>query len=192
MRIIVVNSPSGVALTSATDKIEAFLSHPPSEENAIPAASVAIADVEDELRALFRSDYPDEEPRSSGPMQDVLFKLPRDAVTQYYWPLAAKAAFTKLLAADSEIRILRCHLTFYRGATREFYPVGDLEGALINAARDRQSVSGVKTSNLSPEPKIATVLTLIDDIFDVFHRLSVEGQVFPLQGQIKSEYHQRQ
>jgi len=192
MQIIVVNSPSGVALTSATDKIEAFLTHPPPEESAIPAASVAIADVEDELLALFRKDYPDEEPRSSGPMQDVLFKLPRDAVTQYYWPLAAKAAFTKLLTADSDIRILRCHLTYYRGATREFYPVGDLEGALAHAARDRQSVGGVETGNLTPEPRIATVLTLIDDVFDVFHRLSVEGQVFPLQGQIKSEYHQRQ
>jgi hypothetical protein len=193
MQIIVVNAPSGVALTSATDKIKAFLNHPPTGENAIPPTSVAMADVEDELLTLFRSDYPQQEPRSSGPMQDVLFKLPRDAVTQFYWPLAAKAAFKKLLTADAEICILRCHLTFYRGATREFYPVGDLEGALVNAARDiKQFEGGNKLNNSSPNPRIVTVLTLIDDIFDVFHRLSVEGQVFPLQSQIKSEYHQRQ
>ncbi|HYR74380.1 MAG TPA: hypothetical protein VEM96_00935 [Pyrinomonadaceae bacterium] len=193
MRIIVVNAPSGVALTATTDKIKAFLANPPADYQSAFRATVAVEDVESELLDLFRAHYPNEKLSAAGPMQDVLSGLPRDAITQHYWPQAANSAFKKLLTGQSDVRILRCHLTYYREATREFYAAGDVHRALAEAIAELKSASPEDTSLAErlAEARVALVLTLIDDVFDMFHRLSGEEQVFPLLSYIKEEYVRR-
>jgi hypothetical protein len=193
MRIVVVNAPSGVALTATTDKIRAFLANPPTDYKPASKATVDVEDVESELLDLFRAHYPNEKPSAAGPMQDVLTRLPRDAITQYYWPRAAKSAFKKLLTGQSDVRIVRCHLTYYREATREFYAAGDVHRALAEAIAELKSASPEDASLAErwAEARVALVLTFIDDVFDMFHRLSGEEQVFPLLSYIKDEYHRR-
>lgn len=183
MKVIVVNAPSGVALTAVTDAISSELGGSPA---------VAIADVEAELLSLFRSDYPLAEVTAAGPMQDVLAKLPRDAVTQYYWPRAAVTALTKLLTSNASVRLLRCHLTYYRDATREFYAAGDIHRAIVQAATEiTAQTDNANLRTALADVTISSVITLIDDVYDMFHRLAVADQVYPLQSYITSEYRRR-
>ena len=73
MDIVVVNAASGVGLTTASENIAKALRSP------LPGArggfTVEIADVEAELKRLYRLDHPhDAEISDTAPMQDILLQ----------------------------------------------------------------------------------------------------------------------
>lgn len=93
-------------------------------------------------------------------MRDITHHLPRTAIMKL-WGSAAGRSMRKLKAKGPEVRILSCHLTCY-GATRE---------EIYTVARPSLFVAekGVKVSR---------VMMLIDDLPDMFRRLSENGQLY--------------
>ncbi len=92
------------------------------------------------------------------------------------------AALGRLSTATAELKLLTCHLTFFRQRSGEFYEPGDL-------LRDQAILSTQGSPHLFS--KIA-VVTLIDDIFDMYRKLSAPGAVFDICSAVEQERRRRQ
>ena len=166
---VVLNAASGVGLSTAAGRLKASL-----EEKEYAVALVDLEDIllEEVAPAHLGNKYPD--------MRSLLWYQPRDLVSRVLWPAAAQLALAQLAEVECDIRILVCHLTYYRAETREFYePASYLD--MCQAAHSEAFLP----------LKIACVVTLIDDVFDMFVRLAPSGQVFDIASSVLDEHRRR-
>jgi len=108
---------------------------------------------------------------------DITRYLPRTEVVRY-WKQALKQSLTALIQADDEangkaVNLLTCHLDLYGGRRREMYSPTDLRAF----AEDGNSVTHV--------------LLLIDDIYDMYMRLSQPAYLYD-EGAGLAEYMRQQ
>ncbi|MCP3959730.1 MAG: hypothetical protein GY719_17930 [bacterium] len=176
MSIVVINAPSGSGLTSAVRKIEEHLQAEPHN------LSTCVVDLEDKLIETVLARFPELSFPNESPMQSVLWRLPRDVIVRRFWPQAAVAALRELNASKADIRFLSCHLSYYRAATYELFEPGDLV-SIYRKIFPREA--------RAPRDRIAVVLTLIDEVYEMFSRLSGDHQVFPMTQHIRDEYTRR-
>lgn len=165
-RVVILHGTSGVDLSRCAKKLLDALR---------PGVRAELADVEVPIKSSQNAER----------MTDVVWGTTRDAMTSFVWPEAARGCLQRLLSSEADIGILVCHLVYYRGRTHEFYEPGDLAQIYKE--------EWAKTRNIkdtSPPPLL--VLTLIDDIYDIFHRLTVKDEVFDLLRFINDEYRRKE
>lgn len=165
-RIVVLHGTSGVSLTRCAEKIKSSLS------SLIPVEH-------DDLEERIKSQH------SFQRMTEAVWQAPRDVMTSSVWPKAAREGISQLLSSHADLGILTCHLTYYRGQTHEFYEPGDL----FQIYQDEWSR---QPNNADASAPPLCVVTLIDDLYDVFLRLSAKEEVFDIQGAISYEYRRRE
>ncbi|KKL17542.1 hypothetical protein LCGC14_2484520, partial [marine sediment metagenome] len=117
------------------------------------------ANVEDELLELF-PEYKDRDPFLQEPRVTLIGQRAQDEIKDK-WAEAYRKAVAKATSGNPDVAIVSLCFEYYRYETYEFYSPVD-----CNAIRDSK-------------PKSA--LTLIDDIFEIYYRLSQRGQVFNIQ-----------
>lgn len=182
--ICVLHGPSGSGLRTAWSKVAASFA----------SNEIEHVDLEDVLSRLILSEIPDLELPERSPLQVVLYKLPKDLVRGHFWPAAARQCLQKLLQSTKPLRVLTCHLCLYRGQTREFYEAGDLSKALddsLSALLADGAMDEGSRQQLLERGVLGPVITLIDDVFDMFARLSDSSEVFPVVDLVRDEYRRR-
>lgn len=152
---ILVCGTSGTDLRGATRKLGVAI--PDSEIQDIEDVLCALPDAE-ELLAKSGHTKPhnvDGWPR----MYDLTWHLSRSQIIEL-WKIATKNALHQLKISPKRTKILCCHLTYYGGKRHEFY-------------------SPIVTSFLQP-PGInpSHVLLLIDDIYDMYARITAANTLF--------------
>ncbi|MBN2129720.1 MAG: hypothetical protein JW741_09495 [Sedimentisphaerales bacterium] len=155
MALFLLTGPPGLRKEAVVEKLRVFLAQ--------HGVTVGVGDVESELKPLLagRSFVPK---RGVDPLVTLIGSHPQDRVRQL-WPDAFRAAVTKARSANPTVAIVVARLEYYRSETYEFYSPVDY--ATVAAAKPTQ------------------ILTLIDDIFDVFYRLSRPGHVFDIRLQVE-------
>ena len=138
-RIVVLHGMSGVSLTRCAEKIKSSLS------SLIP---VEHADIEERIKSQ----------HSFQRMTEAVWQAPRDVMTSFDWPKAAREGISQLLSSHADLGLLTCHLTYYRGQTHEFYEPGDL----FQIYQDEWSRRPNNAD--APAPPLC-VVTLIDDLY---------------------------
>lgn len=165
-RIVILHGTSGVLLSKCAEKIKSSLSSLASVEH-------------DDIEVRIKSE------RSVHRMTEALWKVPREAIKSIIWPKAARASISYLLSSEADVGLLTCNLIYYRGQTHEFYDPGDLAQIYQDEWSKRHENDG------APAPPLL-VVTLIDDVYDVFLRLSDKDEVFDIQSAISYEYRRRE
>ncbi len=110
-------------------------------------------------------------PPESRSMADVCSKLPRRAVS-HYWREALRSSLQALESAENCALALACHLTLFTPHRREFFVPGRPQDFLEAGAGHTHQV--------------ARVVVLIDDIYDMYARLSGPHDVFNEQQQTRN------
>lgn len=156
MKYALVCAPPGTGLTHAISRLEEyFLTGSPTDA----VRRVQCEDVEHHL-----SKYVSDEALAQLPsrdMQTVTRSLPRDLVISL-WRDALKSGLKALSDSESQVKLLSCHLTLYSERRSEFY-------------------SPVSLDLLQPPNSRPThVLLFIDDVFDMYARLTRPGEVYEL------------
>jgi len=164
-RIVILHGPSGVSLNKCAEKLKSALSN-------------FISLKHDDLEERIKREY------SFNRMTEAVWQAPRDVVTSSIWPKAARESISQLLSSEADLGLLTCHLTYYRGQTHEFYEPGDL-------SRIYEEEWSKATGDSSTAPPPLLVVTLIDDVYDVFLRLSVKDEVFDILRAISNEYRRK-
>ena len=116
------------------------------------------ADVEQELQELIPSGSPvwmGDRDRLAAFIGQAAPEEVRDK-----WKLAYQRAVEKATAGNPDVAVVCACLEYYRFETYEYF--SPLDRAVIRASRPRQ------------------ILTLIDDVFDVYYRLARAGEVFDI------------
>ncbi len=151
----VILAPSGIDLRSTISKLKHHL-----------GKNITPADIEDTLC----DDVPDTRkalkpialrnpPKIS--MYDVTWHLPRSKVAEL-WQKAVEQCLNKFKSpSNSSVKILSGHLTYYGGQRDEFYSVFNA-GALLS----------------DPDLKPSHVVLLIDDVYDMYLRLTKKGDLY--------------
>jgi hypothetical protein len=102
---------------------------------------------------------------SEGGISQVLYHLPRNKVIKY-WQQVLTSILREIQTGPPErINIVSCHLTFYGDRRKEFYAPLDV-GSVFNE-----------------NPKPDRLVVLIDDIFDMFNRLSGPNDLYALENE---------
>jgi hypothetical protein len=124
----------------------------------------------DQLRSTFA-------PNKTGPkleatvealeIQDLFWELPRDLVSTL-WLESAERALRELGKEDAQIRVLKTHLVYYRGETFEFFTPA---AATVFRHFD-----------------VHRIIVLIDDLYDMYVRLTGPRQVFDFNLQLHTEH----
>lgn len=144
---VIVCAPSGTGLSDAAGKLVGEINK---------QSQVSYQDLEECLMNLEETDSALDlikAPKERKRMRAVTTNLPKNKVIDL-WNIALENAVSKLSKENSQIRILSCHLSLYSQKRREYY-------------------SPVKASAFtSIDFKPTHVLLLIDDIYDMFARLS--------------------
>lgn len=179
-RLIVVSSPGGTCRSEALARIKKAI-----EQTHKDGTTVAVVDLEEKLgdlvktyiaedhkiaRAYFRRFTKDNLPKT----QSVIWDMPREVVA-HLWAFAARKAVAELLASEATVKILSAHLVYYRGKTREFYSPVDIRALTTDK-------SG------APVAVVSRVVTLIDDIYDMYWRLSQADQVYDYDAMLEGEH----
>lgn len=146
--VYLVDAPPGVRKTAAAEKIARQLGD--------VGARCKVASLEESLLALYPADA--EFRRSSQAPLVALIGQHSPAEICTKWGLALRGALSLALGDEPDVVLLTCSLVYYRSETFEFYSPVD-----YTALR---------------EAKIDGILTLIDDIYDVYAHLSQSGEVF--------------
>lgn len=94
-------------------------------------------------------------------MSTICSKLPRNTIAEY-WNDSLAEALVELATHDGD-KVLACHLTLYSPSTRETFIPSRPEFFLGNGEREHD---------------VTRVIVLIDDIYDMYARLSEEGHIF--------------
>ncbi len=97
-------------------------------------------------------------------MKDVCSKLPRKAISLYWRDALSKSLQALERADDARALALACHLTLFTPHRREFFVPGRPQD-FLEAGSGRAH-------------EVARVVVLIDDIYDMYARLSGPGDVF--------------
>lgn len=168
---IIVCAPSGSGLRGAIGKLQNVLD------------DINVQDVEDILCESRRAEEALSKVGVSRPpnvpkwpeMYDITWNLSRSQIVDL-WEDAVKEALNRLNKSQKAIKILSCHLIYYGGRRDEFY-------SPINA-------SLLRTNLFKP----SHILLLIDDVYDMYLRLSDEKALFDpkdripsLQGRIRED-----
>ncbi|MFW6107014.1 MAG: hypothetical protein ACOC8H_02535 [bacterium] len=159
MKLYLVAGTPGQSKAAAAEKIASFL-----REAGVKVGP--IANVEDELLNVFPEE---KEPSTSAkePRVRLIGQRPQ-AEIKAKWPKAYQNAVEKAKSGNPDAAIVLLCFEYYRGETYEFY-------------------SPVNCDDLK-ESCPAGALTLIDDIFDIYYRLSQPGQVFDIQELIERTF----
>jgi len=104
------------------------------------------------------------------PLLEILGQLPQDQ-GRYVWQEAFGKAADEALKGGPDLAVLFTSLSYYRKETYEFYCPADLK-----RMRDWLDERTEENSIASTGP----ILTLIDDIYDLYYRLSGLGHVFDI------------
>jgi len=167
MDYVIVCAPAGTGLGVAVAKFKNFF----GDNN------VAHKDVEAILcesrgakKALSDLGYSKPSNHQDWPgMEDITWYLPRDKVISL-WSDALLDALNELQNSNDDLKLLSCHLTLYCGRRDEFYsPLN------VNSFVKKLGMTIPQPSNL---------LLLIDDIYDMYLRLSDKNQLFDTQDRI--------
>ena len=167
MDYVIVCAPAGTGLGVAVDKFK----------NAFGVNNVAHQDVEALLcgslgakEVLSGLGYSEPSNRQDWPgMEEITWHLPRDKVISL-WSDALRYALNELQNSNADLKLLSCHLTLYCGRRDEFYsPLN------VNLFVEKIGKTIRKPSHL---------LLLIDDIYDMYLRLSDKNQLFDTQDRI--------
>lgn len=118
--------------------------------------TLGIGNVETELLRLTDPNGPE---GSNANLAKFIGQCPQDKIRSL-WPNALNAAVAAAKRERPDYAIVVCSLQFYRSETFEFYSPVNL--AALNAHKPQ------------------AILTLIDDIYDVYFRLSQSGEVFDI------------
>lgn len=167
--LVLLAGTPGIKRTNALDRIKEHAG----------GRTIASEDVDKHLRSLVleriaagdelaEAFHPNKEPTQ----QRITWKLAQDHVCKL-WSEALIRALGELAAQTADAYVLVSHLTYYRGETHEFYSP---------AAR------GWETLRTSSDFEVKRIVTLIDDVYDGYVRLSQPGEVFDIQTQITNAY----
>ncbi|MCH8879995.1 MAG: hypothetical protein IID34_08945 [Planctomycetes bacterium] len=158
MAVFLVAGTPGQSKTKIIDKVKKFL--------ATKNIKVGHGNVEERLLAIGELGAPQRlSPNES--LAKLIGTSPQDKI-RHFWPKAFGQAVEVAQQGSPAISLVSCCLHYYRSETHEFYSPVELK-----AIQDS-----------SPKG----ILTLIDDIYDVYYRLSQAGEVFSiaeLQGRIR-------
>ena len=151
MKLYLLTGTPGQAKSEIAKKIAAFLTN--------KNITVGVGDVEKELIKLFRDTVGQPAVQRRHPLVNLIGKNPPDEIKDK-WPEAYRNAVKEAKSTNPQVAIVVARLEYYRFETYEFYSPVDLE-------------------EMRKEPP-ENILTLIDDIYDVYYRLSRAGQVFDI------------
>ena len=160
----IILAPAGSNLREAQKKLNRIL------------PDCKICDIEEELCKLprtkeslenFGSSFIDYPPN----MYDVTWSLPREKVGEL-WKEAVDKCLQDLKRCKKRVKILSGHQVYYCGRRDEFYSVFDSNVLTEKSAGWR----------LSP----SHILLLIDDVYDMYSRLTQNKQLFDPVGRIKT------
>lgn len=164
MEFRILAGMSGMDKDAILDKIRSRLCRLRRNGRSI---KVGVADVESKLvhQCPNTTDYyyPDD---NKDPRFSIISQVPQDEVRKL-WRGAFEEAVKEATAEDPDLVILLACLTYYRDETYEFYSPVDLK-----LLADLQAEGKM--------PKLGGILTLIDDIYNVYYRLSLDGHVFSI------------
>jgi hypothetical protein len=164
MDYVIVCAPAGTGLGVAVDKFK----------NAFGGNNVAHKDVEAILcgslgakEALSNLGLYKPSNRKKWPeMKHITWNLPRGKVISL-WSGALRNALNELQNSNEDLKLISCHLTLYCGRRNEFYsPLN------VNLFVEKIGMTIPKPSHL---------LLLIDDIYDMYLRLTDKDKLFDTQ-----------
>ena len=159
MALLLLGGIPGQAKTAAAVKIASSL-----KESGVSVGQPA--NVEEELLELF-PEYKGASTLLKGPLVSLIGERAQDEIRDK-WPEAYARAVEKATAGKPDVAIVTLCFEYYRYETYEFY-------SPVNS-------KAVKDSNAK------STLTLIDDIFDIYFRLSQKGQLFDVQELIERTF----
>lgn len=160
----IVSGTPGTDRALIRERLEVFVSRLHVGER---PASVRIRTVEEFIVELCPSDWyvPD---KGKDPLLVILARRPQDQVRQV-WQEAFVRAAEEALAGGPDLAVVFTSLSYYRKETYEFYCPADLKW--MRDWLDERT----KDNNIA---SVGPILTLIDDIYDLYYRLSRPGHVF--------------
>ena len=126
---------------------------------------VGFASVEDELLTFFPQ-YTGAETSNKEPRVSLISQRAQDEIKDK-WPEAFNQAVEKA-TSNSDVAIVSTCFEYYRSETYEFYSPVNCD--IVSASKPQ------------------CVLTLIDDVYDTYYRLSQPGQVFEIQELIERSF----
>ena len=107
-------------------------------------------------------------------MRDITESLPRKVVNDL-WAEQLRFCLDELSTMPGEIKLLSCHLMLYGHVRGEFYSPIDVSAFLnISPLGSETACSSGSHDQLRP----AKVLLLMDDVYDMFLRLSAKTQLY--------------
>lgn len=164
MEFRILAGMSGMDKGAILDKIRSRLSDLKRNGRTI---KIGVADVESKLvdQCPNTADYYYRDDKKD-PRFSIISQVPQDEARKL-WRGAFKAAVEEATRDGPDLAILLACLTYYRDETYEFYCPVDLK-----------FVADLVVSKKMP--KLGGILTLIDDIYDVYYRLSLDGHVFSI------------
>ena len=169
----IVSGTPGTDRGLIRDRLERFISDLRIEGR---PASVRIRTVEEFIVKLCPKEWyvPD---TSKDPLLVILAQVPQDQVRRV-WRAAFFRAAAEVLKDGPDLAVVFTSLSYYRKETFEFYCPADLQW--MRAWRDKQ----IKRNSVA---SVGPVLTLIDDIYDIYYRLSQPGHVFDVRQLVGDE-----
>ena len=164
---VILCAPSGTGFREAKAKLAAELRIGNKDVIDLEDCLTALPET---IQALGAAGYHRPRKKSKWPtMHDVTFKLPRDTVAEL-WKKAAKTALDKLKRSKASTKVLGCHLLYYGGQRQQLYsPV---------------NISALAGNKFKP----THILLLIDDIYDMFWRLTREGELYESAGNVRDHF----
>jgi len=169
----IITAPSGLHKGAVVAKIRAYIEGLNIDGH---RARVGIGDIEEELKNVCpQESYIPDSTKDTTSL--IIGQVPQDKIRQL-WKLAFRAAIEKATqlvdGIAPDITILITSLVYYRFETNEFY-----------CPADSELIRGLQRSGVLP-PSFS-FLTIIDDIYDLYHCLSMPGEVFDIERIAKSE-----
>ncbi len=151
----IVVGPPGIGLRSVASKLQNGL------DTEVADLDTEVADIEDKMKL-----NPDVVSvcGEKATMEQINTTFPRTKISQF-WKSAAKQCVKELAESEKEFKVLTGHLVYYSSRWRMFYSVVD-----------RDSLGTDLEDGTSIHPK--SVVLLLDDIYDMYERLSNKGDLF--------------
>jgi hypothetical protein len=167
MDYVIVCAPVGTGLKGAVAKFKNAFGGNNVAHQDVEALLCGSTEAEDALShvGIFKPPNRQEWPE----MKEITWYLPRDKVIDL-WHGALRDALHELRRSNGGLKLLSCHLILYCGRRDEFYSPLD-----VNLFVEKKGRTIPKPSHL---------LLLIDDIYDMYLRLTDKDQVFDTQERI--------
>ncbi len=163
--LVVVTGPGGVRAPQALTKLQEFAARPPHN------MTIAIRELDDQLVPEYQRQYPDDGPQARRMERFGLPELllrPKEIILELWRRVAETAIRECAFERDHgvDMAILSFHAIFYNNRSREFFSPVD--------------VAFLRERLLAYDFELKRIVTLIDDIYDVFRHLASPPHVFQL------------